>query len=132
MHKKIAKSQKKLKMIILILKNKGSCIQIRRLNTEYDLNTERQTRLKILPQKWTGLRKQVVSIKQTIEKVLDENKSFLKRTCTLFCGQGITIMSIFTALSMTISTITLVVTDVFFVFRVISTKRQRSFDKIGK
>ena len=49
--KKIAKSQKKLKMIILILKNKGSCIQIRRLNTEYDLNTERQTRLKILPQK---------------------------------------------------------------------------------
>ena len=100
-------------MIILILKNKGRCREITILIAEYDLNTERQTKLKILSQKRKDLRKQVVRIKQTIEKVLDESKSLVKITRTLFCEQGITIVSILTALSMTIPTIVLAVTDVF-------------------
>ena len=93
-------------MIILILNNKARSREKTILIAEYDLNTERQTKLKILS-------KQVVRIKQTIEKVLDESKSLVKITRTLFCEQGITIVSILTALSMTIPTIVLAVTDVF-------------------
>ena len=52
-------------------------------------------------------------IKQTLEKVLDKNTSLTERIRTLFSGQGITIFSILTALSMTISTIALAITGVF-------------------
>ena len=59
------------------------------------------------------LQTQVARIKQTIEKVLDQNTSLTERTHTLFREQGITIYSIMTALSMTISTIVLAITGVF-------------------
>ena len=78
-----------------------------------DLNTEKKTRLEILPQNRKDLQTQVARIRQTIEKVLDKDTSLAERICTLFREQGITIFSILTALSMTISTIVLAITGVF-------------------
>ena len=78
-----------------------------------DLNTEKQARLEILSQNRKDLQTQVARIKQTLEKVLDQNTSLAERIRTLFREQGITIFSILTALSMTISTITLAITGVF-------------------
>ena len=78
-----------------------------------DLNTEKQARLEILSQNRKDLQTQVARIKQTIEKVLDQNTSLAERIRTLFCEQGITIFSILTAFSMTISTIVLAITSVF-------------------
>ena len=91
-------------MIPLILMNKGSLD---------DLNTEKQARLEILSQNRKYLQKQVARIKQTLEKVLDQNTSLAERMRTLFREQGITIFSILTALSTTISTIVLAITGVF-------------------
>ena len=77
------------------------------------LNTEKQARLEILPQNKKDLQTQVSRIKQTLEKVLDQNTSLAERIRTLFCEQGITIFSILTAFSMTISVIVLATTGVF-------------------
>ena len=52
-------------------------------------------------------------IKQTLEKVLDKNTSLAEKIRTLLRQQGITIISILTALSMTISTTVLAITGVF-------------------
>ena len=78
-----------------------------------DLNTEKQARLEILLQNRKDLQTQVARIKQTSEKVLDQNTSLAERIRTLFREQGITIFSILTALSMTISTIVLAIAGVF-------------------
>ena len=78
-----------------------------------DLNTEKQARLETLPQNREDLQTQVARIKQTIEKVLDQNTSLAGRIRTLFREQGITIFSILTALSVTISTIVLAITGLF-------------------
>ena len=77
------------------------------------LNTEKQARLEILPQNKKDLQTQVSRIKQTLDKVLDQNTSLAERIRTLFCEQGITIFSILTAFSMTISVIVLATTGVF-------------------
>ena len=76
-----------------------------------DLNTEKQARLEILSQNWKDLQTQVARIKQTLEKVLDQDTSLAERIRTLFRERSITIFSILTPLSMTISTI--VITGVF-------------------
>ena len=78
-----------------------------------DLNTEKQAGLEILSQIRKDLQTQVARIKQTLEKVLDQNISLAERIRTLFHEQGITIFSILTAFSMTISTIFLAITGVF-------------------
>ena len=78
-----------------------------------DFNTEKRVRLEILSQNRKDLQTQVPRIKQTIEKVLDQNTSLAERTRTLFREQGITIYSKLTAFSMTISTIVLAITGVF-------------------
>ena len=78
-----------------------------------DLNTEKQARLEILSQNRKGLQTQVARIKQTLEKILDQNTSLAERICTLFWEQGITVFSILTDLSMTISTIVLAITGAF-------------------
>ena len=78
-----------------------------------DLNAEKQARLEILSQNRKDLQTQVARIKQTIEKVLDQNASLGETIGTLFCEQGITIFSILTAISMSISTIVLAITGVF-------------------
>ena len=78
-----------------------------------DLNTEKQARLEILSQNRKDLQTQVARIKQTIEKVLDQNTSLAERIRTLFREQGITIFSIVTAFSITISTIVFAIIGVF-------------------
>ena len=78
-----------------------------------DLNTEKQARLEILSQNRKILQIQVPRIRQTLEKVYDKDTSLAERIRTLFREQGITIFSILTALSMTISTISLAITGVF-------------------
>ena len=78
-----------------------------------DLNIEKQARLEILSQNRKDLQTQVARIKQTLERVHENDASLAERIRTLFCEQGITIFSILTALSMTISTIVLAVTGVF-------------------
>ena len=77
------------------------------------MNTEKQARLEILSQNRKYLQTQGARIKQTIEKVLDKDTCLIEKNRTLFCEQGITIISIFTALSMAILTIVLATTDVF-------------------
>ena len=78
-----------------------------------DLNTEKQARLEILSQSRKDLQTQVPRIKQTIEKVLDQDVSLAERIRILFKEQGITTFSILTALSMTISTIVFAITGHF-------------------
>ena len=78
-----------------------------------DLNTKKQARLEILSKNRRDLQAQVARIKQTLEKVLDKDASLTERIHTLLREQGITIISILTALSMTISTIVLAITGVF-------------------
>ena len=77
------------------------------------MNTKKQARLEILSQNRKDLQTQVARIKQTIEKVLHKDASLAERIGTLFKEQGITIISILTALSMNISTIVFVITGVF-------------------
>ena len=78
-----------------------------------DLNTEKQAKLEILPQNRKDLQTQITRIKQTLEKILDKDKSLLEGIRTLFKERSITIFSIPTAFSMTIATIVLPITAVF-------------------
>ena len=78
-----------------------------------DLNTEKQARLEILSQFRKDLKTQIARIRQTLEKVLDQNISLAERIRTLFSGQVITKFSILTALLISISTIVLAITGVF-------------------
>ena len=78
-----------------------------------DVNTEKKARLEILSQNRKDLQTQVARIKPTLEKVLDKDTSLAERIRTLFREQDITILSVLTALLMTISTIVLTITGVF-------------------
>ena len=64
------------------------------------MNTGKQARLEILSQNRKDLQTQVARIKQTTEKVLDQNTSLQERIRTLLGEQSITIFSILTAFSM--------------------------------
>ena len=77
------------------------------------LNTKKQARLEILSQNRKDLQMHVERIKQTIEKVPDKDTSLAERIFTLFRERGITIISVLTALTMTISTVVLAITGVF-------------------
>ena len=77
------------------------------------MNTEKQARLEILSQNRKDLQTQVARIKQTLEKVLDQNTSLAERIRTMFREQGITIFSVLTVFSMTIPTVVLAITGVF-------------------
>ena len=83
------------------------------MNRLNDLNTEKRARLEILSQNRKDLQTQVARIRQTIEKLLDQDTFLAERICTLFREQRIAIFSILNSLSMTISTIVLPVTGVF-------------------
>ena len=78
-----------------------------------DLNTEKRARLEILSQNRKDLQTQVARIKQTLEKVLDQNTSLAERIFTLFHEQGITIFPILIVFSMAISIIVLAITGAF-------------------
>ena len=77
------------------------------------MNTGKQARLEILSQNRKDLQTKVARIKQTTEKVLDQNTSLQERIRTLLHEQSITIFSILTVFSMTISMIVLAITGVF-------------------
>ena len=79
------------------------------------MNTETEARIEILSQNRRHLQTQVARIKPTIEKVLDKKTSLAERIRTLFREQDITIFSILAALLMTISTIVLAITGIFWV-----------------
>ena len=74
---------------------------------------KKKARLEILSQNWKDLQTLVARIKQTLEKVLDQNTSLAERIRTLFREQGITIFSILIAFWMTISITVLAITRVF-------------------
>ena len=66
-----------------------------------------------MSQNQKDLQTQGAKIKQTIEKVLDQDISLTERILTLFREQRITIFLILTALSMTISAISFTIGGVF-------------------
>ena len=83
------------------------------MNTENNFNSGKQPSLEILSQNRKDLRTQVARIKQSTEKVLYKDPSLVETIRTLFREQDIIIIIMLTALSMTISTIVLSITNVF-------------------
>jgi hypothetical protein len=71
----------------------------------HDLRLERDARLEALSTNRTALRSQVTRIRETIAKMLHEDTTLAEWVKTLFREQGITIVSILTALGMTISSL---------------------------
>ena len=62
----------------------------------YDLNTKKQARLEILSQNQKDLQTEATRIRQTIEKVLDQNTPLAAIIRILLEEQGITMFSILT------------------------------------
>ena len=75
-----------------------------------DIELERQARLEALSTNRAALRSQINRIRETIRRLLHEDKTLAERIRTLFREQGITIASILTAIGMAISTLVLAVT----------------------
>ena len=75
-----------------------------------DLEEERDARLDAISINRADLRTQVNRIRETIRQVLYKDTTLAERIRTLFREQGITIVSILTAISMTISTLVLALT----------------------
>ena len=75
-----------------------------------DIELERQARLKALSTNRAALQSQINRIRETIRRLLHEDKTLAKPFRTLFREQGITIPSILTAIGMAISTLVLAVT----------------------
>ena len=74
------------------------------------LQDERAARLEATSATREALRSQISRIRETLHRILHEDKTLAERIRTLFREQGITIASILTALGMTISTIVLALT----------------------
>ena len=75
-----------------------------------DIELERQARLEALSTNRAALRSQSNRIRETIMRLLHEDKTLAERIRTLFREQGIKIASILTAIGMAISTLVLAVT----------------------
>ena len=75
-----------------------------------NLQDERASRLEAASSTREALRSQISRIRETLHRILHEDKTLAERIKTLFREQGITIASILTALGMTISTIVLALT----------------------
>ena len=76
-----------------------------------DLEIERQARLEALPTNKAALRSQINRIRETIRRLLHEDTTLSERIRILFHEQGITIVSILTAIGMVISTLVLALTS---------------------
>ena len=74
------------------------------------LQDERAARLEAAPATREALRSQISRMRETLHRILHEDKTLAERIRTLFREQGITIASILTALGMTISTLILALT----------------------
>ena len=70
----------------------------------------RQPRLELANSQREELRTQINRIRQTIDKVLNEDKTLAERVKTLFREQGVTIASIIAALGMAVSSLVLALT----------------------
>lgn len=80
--------------------------QIERISSRIrDLESERSARLEVINVNRDKLRSQVNRIKETINKVLNEDTTLGERIRTLFREQGITIASVLTAFGMIIGVI---------------------------
>ena len=75
-----------------------------------DIELERQARLEALSTNKAALRSQINRIRETIRRLLHEDTTLAERIRTLFREQGITIVSILTAIGMAISTLVLAFT----------------------
>ena len=85
--------------------------RMRRLQGELsDIELERQARLEALSTNKAARRSQINRIRETIRWLLHEDKTLAERIRTLFREQGITIVSILTAIGMVISTLVLALT----------------------
>ena len=74
------------------------------------LQDERAARLEAASTTRKALRSQINRIRETLHRILHEDKTLAERIKTLFREQGITIASILTALGMAISTLVLALT----------------------
>ena len=74
-----------------------------------DLKDERVSRLEAASASREALRSQISRIRETINHLINEDTTLAERIRTLFREQGITIVSILTALGMVISTLVLAV-----------------------
>ncbi|VDH95587.1 Hypothetical predicted protein [Mytilus galloprovincialis] len=94
-NKDLAKENTKLKQA----KEDNNEFQIDRISSQIrEFKSERSARLEVININKEKLRSQVNRIKETINKVLYENKTLGERIRTLFREQGITIVSVLTAL----------------------------------
>ena len=75
-----------------------------------ELQDERAPRLEAASATREALRSQISRIRETLHRILHEDKTLAERIKTLFREQGIAIVSILTALGMIISTIVLAIT----------------------
>ena len=75
-----------------------------------DLRLERAGRLEAISVTRKAARSQINRIRETLDRMLHEDKTLGERIRTLFREQGITIASIITAISMSISTLVLALT----------------------
>ena len=73
------------------------------------LQDERAARLEAASSTREALRSQISRIRETLHRFIHEDKTLAERIKTLFREQGITIVSILTALGMIISTIVLAI-----------------------
>ena len=75
-----------------------------------DLEVERSTRLEAAAANREALRSQINRMPETISWILHENTTLAERMSTLFREQGVTLVSILTAIGMAISTLVLALT----------------------
>ena len=75
-----------------------------------DLQDERSARLEAASASKDALRSQISRIRETIGRVLNEDTTLAERVRTLFREQGVTLVSILTAVGMAISTLVLALT----------------------
>ena len=75
-----------------------------------DLQDERSARLEAASATKDALRSQISRIRETISRILHENTTLAERVRTLFREQGVTLVSILTAIGMAISTLVLSLT----------------------
>lgn len=101
-NKELAKENTKLEQA----KEDNDEFQIKRITSRIrDLEYERSSRLEVININKEKLRSQVNRIKETIRKILKEDKTLGERIRTLFREQGITLVSILTAFGMIIGVI---------------------------
>ena len=75
-----------------------------------DLQDERSARLEAASASKDALRSQISRIRETISRILHEDTTLAERVHTLFREQGVTLVSILTAIGMAISTLVLSLT----------------------